>query len=82
MLVFAAMILYRDCLGKPIKTSVWDWLGFSLAGLFVVASFFIAGRYITQPDFASHFSWLLFAAGLLAAIARFAKCLYRPNDAL
>jgi hypothetical protein len=82
MLVFAAMILYRDCLGKQIKTSVWDWLRFSLAGLFVLASFCIAGRYITQPDYASHFSWLLLLAGLLAAITRFAKCLHRPNDAL
>jgi hypothetical protein len=82
MLVLAAMILYRDCLGKPIKTSVWDWLGFSLAGLLVVASFCIAGRYITQPDYASHFPWPLFLAGLVLPLALFAKCLYRPNDAL
>jgi hypothetical protein len=82
MLALAAMILCRDCLGKPIETSVWDWLRFSLAGLFVVASFCIAGRYITQPDYASHFSWLLFTAGLLAALALFAKCLYRTNDTL
>ncbi len=79
MLVLAAMILYRDCSGKPIKASVWDWLGFSLAGLLVVASFCIAGRYITQLDYAEHFSWPLFAAGLLAAVVVFAKCIVRTN---
>jgi hypothetical protein len=79
MLVLAATILYRDCLGKPIETSVWDWLGFSLAGLLVVASFCVAGRYITQPDYTEHFSWAMFAAGLLAAVVVFAKCIVRTN---
>ena len=79
MLVLAAMILYRDCLGKPIKTSVWDWLGFSLAGLLVITSFCVAGRYITHPDYAGHFSWAMFAAGLLAAVIVFAKCIARTT---
>jgi len=82
LLVFAGIILYRDYKANPIKISLWDWLGFCTAALLVVISFFIAGRYITQPDYASYFSWLFFAAGLLAAIALFVKCLYRPNDAL
>jgi len=73
MLVFAWAILYRDCINKPIKASVWDWLGFSLAGLIVVLSFILAGRFMTKPDFASHFSWPLFLTGLLAAIAFFVK---------
>jgi len=79
MLAFASLILYRDCSGKPIKTSVWDWLGFSLTGLLVVASFCIAGRYITQPDYAEHFSWVAFAAGLLAAVVVFVKCVVRTT---
>jgi hypothetical protein len=77
MLVFAWVILYRDCIGKPIKASIWDWLGFSIAGLIVVVSFCLAGRYMTRPDFASHFSWPLFLAGLLSTIAFFTKCLLK-----
>jgi uncharacterized membrane protein YdcZ (DUF606 family) len=79
MLVFAALILYRDFIGKPIKTSFWDWPGFSLAGLIIIVSFCIAGRHIAQPDYAEHFSWVAFATGLLAAAAVFAKCFLRTN---
>jgi len=79
MLVFAGLILYRDCLGKPIKTTVWDWLGFALAALVVIVSFCIADRYMSQADYAVHFSWPLFMAGLAGAVVLFVKCLCRKE---
>lgn len=79
MLVFAGVILYRDSEYKPVKAGLWDLAGFSLAGVLVVGSFCIAGRYMQSPDYASYFSWLLFAAGLLGAIAVFGKCVLRKT---
>jgi hypothetical protein len=74
MLVFAGIILYRDCKNKPVKAGIWDWFGFCTAGAVVVISFCIPGPHISQPDYASYFSWPLFAAGLLVCVAIFAKC--------
>ena len=80
LLVFAAIILYRDANDKLLKVTWADWLGFILAGLVVVLSFCVAGLYIAQPDFKSHFSWALFALGEIAAIVLFTKCLLIPNQ--
>ncbi len=76
---FAAIILRRDCIARPIRAGWVDWLGFFVAGIVVVVSFCIPGPHIQKPDFQSYFSWPLFAAGLLAAIALFAKCLLKSR---
>lgn len=79
MLVFAALILYRDSLGKPIKASFWDRFGFFAAGLIIVVSFCIAGKYMMQPDYAEHFSWVIFGASLAVGIVLFAKCVCKKE---
>jgi hypothetical protein len=79
LLTFAGVIAYRDWAGKPIVTDFWDWLGFSIAALVVVASFCSAGRFIQSSDFATHFSWRFFGAGVLGAIMLFAKCVYKKE---
>ena len=79
MLIFAGMILYRDYFDKPIRAGVWDWAGFSLAGVIIIVSFCIAGRYIQSQDYAEYFSWVLFGAGLLGAAAVFTKCVLRKT---
>lgn len=75
LLIFAITILYRDSHAKPFKATLIDWLGFSGAAIIVVVSFCIAGQYVTQPDFRSHFHWWLFALGPLSALILFIKCL-------
>ena len=77
LFAFAVAILYRDCCARPVRVTVKDWFGFVLAGFVVVVSFCVAGRHITEPDFAAHFYWPLFALGHIAAIAMFAKCLLK-----
>ena len=79
MFFFAVEILYRDCTARPIKVSRLDRLGFTFAALVVVASFLIAGFYMTKPDFQSHFYWWLFGFGELAAILLFLKCLFKSG---
>jgi hypothetical protein len=70
MLTFSVIILYRDYLGKPVKLTRSGRFLFCLAGLIIIISFCIAGRYITQADYASHFSWVIFTAGMvIGAIA-------------
>jgi len=76
MLIFAIIILYRDYLGKPVKLSAAGRFLFCLAGLVIIVSFCIAGHYITQADYASHFSWPLFMAGMVIAVADFAFLAY------
>jgi hypothetical protein len=79
LLVFAVIILYRSRGAKPIKSTLFDKLIFVLAALLVVVSFCIAGLHAAQPDFKSHFHWPLFAAGLLAALFAFVKCLLQSK---
>ena len=73
-LVFAVMILYRDLCGRPLRTTLPDWLAFGAAAVIIVVSFCIAGMHITEHDFESYFYRSLFAAGLLLGIATFVKC--------
>ena len=79
LLVFAVIILYRSCGAITFRLTPADWLVFILAVLLVVASFCIAGLHAAEPDFKSHFHWLLFAAGHLSAVALFAKCLLQSK---
>ncbi|MBN2019832.1 MAG: hypothetical protein JW749_06365 [Sedimentisphaerales bacterium] len=80
MLVFAGVTVYRDWAGRPIITDSWDWLGFSIAALVIVASFCNAGRFMQSADFATHFSWTFFGAGVLGAAVLFAKCVYKKES--
>jgi hypothetical protein len=75
LLVFAVIILGA----KVFRLTPTDWLVFFLATLLVVVSFCIAGLHADQPDFKSHFNWLLFAAGPLSAIVLFTKCLLKSK---
>jgi hypothetical protein len=80
MLVFAGLILYRDREGRPIRAGSGDWLGFIAAGVVVIVSFCMPGTHISQPDYAAHFSWSFFLAGLFAAIVIFIKCLSSQSN--
>ncbi|MHC4293803.1 MAG: hypothetical protein ACYSTX_05855 [Planctomycetota bacterium] len=73
-LIFAGIILHRDNKDKFIKTTTIDWVGFLAGAVIVIISFCIAGRYINEPDYAGHFSWLLFWLGCLVGVAVFIKC--------
>ncbi len=81
LLVFAAVILYRDAHGESIKVTRFDWLTFIIAGIIVVVSFCTTGPHVTQPDFESYFYWPLFAVGLLLAVGMFIKCLLKSKPA-
>ncbi|MHC4130687.1 MAG: hypothetical protein ACYSSP_07360 [Planctomycetota bacterium] len=78
-LIFAGMTLYLDHKDRPIKTTIMDWIGFLAGAVIVLISFCIAGRYINEPDYAVHFSWLLFGLGCLVAVAVFIKCLLKSE---
>lgn len=79
MLVFAAAVLYRNAIGKPLKVTVLDWLLFSLAAVVIVVSFCTPGPYIASVDYKSHFYWPLFALGAISAVAVFLKCLVKSG---
>ncbi|MHC4395075.1 MAG: hypothetical protein ACYS1A_05415 [Planctomycetota bacterium] len=79
MLIFAAIILYRDDCARPVKAAGLDWVGFMSAVLVVVVSFCIAGAHIEQPDFESYFYWPIFALGYVSAVAVFARCFLKSK---
>jgi len=79
LLLFATIILYRCSCGVPLKVTLIDWFGFSLAALAVIASFCIAGLHISKPDFQSHFYWLLYSLGVIGALVLFFKCLLKSK---
>lgn len=77
MLVLAGMILHRDAAGKAIKVTAWDLSGLTICCVAIIATFCMAGRYMQSADYASHFSWVIFGAGLAGAAAISARCVYR-----
>ena len=79
LLIYAAVILYRDAHGRTIRVTLADWLVFIISGIIVVVSFCTPGPHVTQPDFESHFYWPLFAAGLLLAVGMFVKCILKSK---
>jgi hypothetical protein len=79
LLVFAAVILYRDAQGRTIRVTPADWLVFIISGIIVVVSFCTPGPHVTELYFESYFYWPLFAAGLLLAIGMFIKCLLKSK---
>ena len=79
MLIFAVIILYRDCYSRAIKVSAMEWLAFAVAMLLVVLSFCLAGKHIEQIDYRVYFSWPLFAVGHLLAVLVFLKCLLKSG---
>jgi hypothetical protein len=79
LLVFAAVILYRDAQGRSIRVTRIDWLVFIISGIIMVVSFCTPGPYVTEPDYESHFYWPIFAAGILLAIGMFIKCLLKSE---
>jgi len=79
ILLFALVILYRDCCARPIKVTFFDWIAFSIAALIIVVSFCIPGPHTAEEDFRSYFYWTLFVAGLLFAVVVFLKCLLKSK---
>lgn len=79
LLLFAIIILYRDCSARPIKATLMDWLIFVFAALIIVVSFCIAGLHIDKPDFSSYFYWPLFAFGHILSVVVFLKCLLKSK---
>ncbi len=79
-LVWAAIILYYDSCGRPLRPTLSDWLAFGASGLIIVASFCIVGVHSTEPGFESYFYRSLFAAGLLLGILTFAKCCLKSGQ--
>jgi hypothetical protein len=80
LLIFAAIILYRDAHGRTIKVKLTDWLAFVISGVIVVVSFCTPGPYVTKPDYKSYFYWPIFAAGLALAVGVFIKCLIKSKS--
>ena len=78
-LVFAMILLYRDCCGRPIRASWIDWIGFVVAAVVIVVSFCIPGPHIAELDYQSYFYWPIFALGNIIAIALFVKCLLKSK---
>ena len=79
ILVFAIIILYRDCCGRPVRASRIDWIGFVIAAIVIIVSFCIPGPHISKPGYQSYFYWPVFEAGLIGAIALFVKCLLKSK---
>lgn len=79
MLLFAAVILNRDRLDKLFRVKRFDWLGFVVAALVVVASFCIAGLHSAQPNFAKYFYWPLFGAGFVLGVGAFVRCMFKSK---
>ena len=77
MLAFAAAILYRCAKGRPLRTRTTDWIVLLIGAIVIVVSFCIGGMHITEADYASYFSWPLFAVGFVIAGAACLRCVLR-----
>lgn len=75
MFVFGVLTL---CWG-PVKTKLFDCLGFMLAAVIIIVSFCIAGLHIGEDGFCSFFSWPLFLVGNLSAVVLFVRCFLKSK---
>ncbi len=76
---FAVIILWRDCIARPIRAGWVDWVGFFVAGIVVVVSFCVAGLHIAETDYRVYFYWPVFSLGYILAVGLFIKCLSKSK---
>jgi len=79
MLAMAVIILWRSEANNPVRLGRGDGIALLTGCGIIVLSFCIGGSHITKPDFADYFSWPLFAAGYILAIASFGRALARKR---
>ena len=68
MFLYGTAILHRTSHRKPLHVKAVDWIGWTLASAILIAAFCLGGVHVTQPDYAHHFHWWLFTAGLILGI--------------
>ncbi len=78
MFAFAVAILYRSAQGSPLAIRYTDWLGWLASTIIIVVAFCLGGIHVTEPDYAEHFPWPLFAVGYAVAIATCVRSLRKP----
>jgi hypothetical protein len=79
LIIFAAIILYLSCCGRPLKVKLLDWLAFLASIIIIVGSFCIPGMHSTEQNYSSYFYRPLFAVGYLFGIVVFLKCLLKSK---
>jgi hypothetical protein len=77
MITCGAIILYCECVNRPLRTTWGDWALLVGAGLIVVASFCWDCQNIMNGGLPNPFNWLLFGVGLLIGVAAFGEILRR-----
>jgi hypothetical protein len=78
MFAFGTAILYRSAQGRPLWVTRMDLLGWTAAAIVIAVSFCLGGLHMTEPNYATHFHPLLFAAGLAAGIIVCGRTMRRP----
>jgi hypothetical protein len=79
MFAFGVAILRRSAAGRPLSITASDWLGWLGAGVIVVAAFCLGGRWITEDNYQTAFSWPLFAVGFGLGLGVCLRALTRPR---
>lgn len=69
VLVFGAIILLSGAKDQGFEIKAAEQIVFVLGGVAIITAFCIGGTGITQADFASYFSWPLFAIGYISIVA-------------
>jgi hypothetical protein len=77
LIFFSIIIFCADARQKKLSFSSLDLFGLVSAGIVVVLSFCMAGRYISADDYDTHFNWLVFGAAVLLAVMIVTKKLYK-----
>ena len=82
MLAMAVIILWRGETDNPVRLGRGNGITLLAGCGVIVLSFCIGGSHITKPDYADYFSWPLFAAGYVLAIAAFVRALTSKGRSL
>jgi hypothetical protein len=77
MFAFGTTILYRTSQARPLPVRWTDCIGWATASTILIVAFCLAGVNMTKADYAAHFHWPIYAAGLVLGTGTFWHVLAR-----
>jgi len=76
-----SVVVVREASGRPFRPGLREWLAALVGGVIVIGSFVTVSVPATPADDPEGFSWPIFLAGLLVALAGFFVAARRPAQA-
>lgn len=75
MIVAGVYVLWREFAGRPVRPSLFHWLGILVGGLVIILSFVWNYPHLIAGGVPRHFPWAIFVIGELIGLTAFCAAL-------